>query len=140
MLGPLAQNGGYTPTHALLVGSPAIDAGTNTGCPATDQRGISRPQPAGGTCDIGAYESETYPLTIISAHGTVARSPNKATYHEGDAVKLTATPNSGWHFVKWTGGLTGAANPGSVIIHGNTSVTANYAPNTYWLYLPLIRH
>ena len=37
-LGPLADNGGPTQTHALLAGSPAIDAGNNAGCPATDQR------------------------------------------------------------------------------------------------------
>ncbi|MEZ6086558.1 MAG: choice-of-anchor Q domain-containing protein [Pirellulaceae bacterium] len=30
LLGPLADNGGPTPTHALLTGSPAIDAGNNT--------------------------------------------------------------------------------------------------------------
>lgn len=59
-LGALAHNGGPTRTHALLVGSPAIDAGACTdaaGAPVTtDQRGIGRPQPAGGSCDIGAYE------------------------------------------------------------------------------------
>jgi predicted outer membrane repeat protein len=54
-LGPLANNGGPTPTHALLNGSAAIDAGTNAGCPATDQRGVVRPQ--GLACDIGAFES-----------------------------------------------------------------------------------
>jgi predicted outer membrane repeat protein len=54
LLGPLANNGGPTLTHALLAGSPAINAGTNAGCPATDQRGIPRPQ--FGTCDIGAFE------------------------------------------------------------------------------------
>ena len=48
----LADNGGSTPTLALLAGSPAINAGTNTGCPATDQRGFPRV----GICDIGAYE------------------------------------------------------------------------------------
>lgn len=53
--GALANNGGFTQTHALLAGSPAIDAGTNTGCPATDQRGVSRPQ--GTFCDIGSYEA-----------------------------------------------------------------------------------
>jgi predicted outer membrane repeat protein len=53
-LGPLADNGGPTQTMALQAGSPAIDAGTNTGCPATDQRGVTRPQ--GAACDIGAYE------------------------------------------------------------------------------------
>jgi CSLREA domain-containing protein len=58
-LGPLANNGGFTQTHALLPGSPAIDAGTNTGCPITDQRGVTRPQ--GSRCDIGAYESTAPP-------------------------------------------------------------------------------
>ncbi len=55
LLGSLQNNGGPTETHALLPGSPAIDAVTS-GCPppATDQRGVSRPQ--GIHCDIGAYE------------------------------------------------------------------------------------
>src|SRR5262249_34515774 len=49
-LGPLASNGGPTMTHALLAGSPALDAGG--GCSATDQRGTARPPgPEGG---IGA--------------------------------------------------------------------------------------
>lgn len=51
-LGPLANNGGATLTHALLTGSPALDAGA--GCNATDQRGSARPQ--GPACDIGAVE------------------------------------------------------------------------------------
>jgi hypothetical protein len=54
-LGPLAGNGGPTQTHALLPGSPAIDAANDALCPATDQRGTTRPQ--GGHCDIGAYEA-----------------------------------------------------------------------------------
>jgi predicted outer membrane repeat protein len=54
LLGPLANNGGQTQTHALLIGSPAIDTGDITACPATDQRGVPRPQGAG--CDIGSYE------------------------------------------------------------------------------------
>lgn len=54
LLGPLGNNGGLTPTHALLDGSPAIDAGTSEGCPATDQRGVTRPQ--GSACDIGSFE------------------------------------------------------------------------------------
>jgi hypothetical protein len=39
---------------SLLAGSPAIDAGSNSKCPATDQRGAPRPQ--GAACDIGALE------------------------------------------------------------------------------------
>jgi len=53
-VGALQNNGGATLTHALGLDSPARDAGTNSGCPATDQRGVARPQ--GASCDIGAYE------------------------------------------------------------------------------------
>ena len=55
-LGPLLDNGGPAKTHAILSGSPAIDAGDDTNCPASDQRGTSRPQ--GAACDIGAYEKQ----------------------------------------------------------------------------------
>ena len=52
-IGPLTNNGGPTKTHALLAGSPAIDAVLGT-CPppAADQRGL----PRSGACDIGAFE------------------------------------------------------------------------------------
>lgn len=65
MLGPLADNGGPTRTHALQSGSPAIDTapdcGDQDGNPlATDQRSMARPQDGDGdgaaTCDIGAFE------------------------------------------------------------------------------------
>jgi len=54
LLGGLQNNGGETDTLALQPGSPAIDAGTNDGCPGTDQRGVTRPQ--GSSCDVGAFE------------------------------------------------------------------------------------
>lgn len=55
LLGPLADNGGPTLTHALLPGSPALDAGDASG-PDTDQRGVARPQGAGP--DAGSFELE----------------------------------------------------------------------------------
>ena len=55
-LAPLADNGGATRTMALTVASPAFNGGdpTGQGCPATDQRGVVRPQV--GLCDVGAFE------------------------------------------------------------------------------------
>lgn len=50
----LVNNGGPTLTHALLSGSPAINAGDNTNASLTDQRGFARI--VGGTIDIGAFE------------------------------------------------------------------------------------
>ena len=68
LLGPLADNGGPTKTHALLAGSPAIDAGDDAICAVApvsgkDQRGVVRPQ--GAHCDLGAFElqASATPLT-----------------------------------------------------------------------------
>jgi hypothetical protein len=56
-LAPLWDNGGATPTHALLAGSPGIDAGSNTIPLDTDQRGaLAYPRVFGTSADIGAYE------------------------------------------------------------------------------------
>jgi parallel beta-helix repeat protein len=57
IIGPLKNNGGPTKTRALPNNSPALDAAPDdAGCPATDQRGVARPQ--GPLCDIGAYEKQ----------------------------------------------------------------------------------
>ncbi len=60
-IGPLADNGGPTKTHALLAGSNAIENGNpatpgsgDPACEATDQRGVVRPK--GARCDSGALE------------------------------------------------------------------------------------
>ncbi len=60
-LGALADNGGPTKTHALLSGSPAIDAGKTD--LTTDQRGVARP--FGAADDIGAFELGAAPGTTI---------------------------------------------------------------------------
>jgi CSLREA domain-containing protein len=60
-LGPLANNGGPTQTHALSPGSPAIDAADPNTCSSTDQRGFARPLDGNGdgiaVCDAGAFEA-----------------------------------------------------------------------------------
>ncbi|MEM7342684.1 MAG: choice-of-anchor Q domain-containing protein [Chloroflexota bacterium] len=66
LIGPLADNGGNTLTHALLENSPAIDAADDTICQASpinslDQRGEAR---SDGMCDIGAFESSVSMTTI----------------------------------------------------------------------------
>jgi hypothetical protein len=58
---PLGNYGGTTQTHALLPGSPAINA-AGAGATTTDQRGVA----AVGTRDIGAFESRGFTLTPIS--------------------------------------------------------------------------
>lgn len=63
MLGTLADNGGPTLTHALLLGSPAVGAGDNVTCTAVDQRGVARPQAA--DCDMGAFELWRLEITAV---------------------------------------------------------------------------
>jgi hypothetical protein len=80
-LGPLADNGGSTPTHAVLRGSPAIDAGNpappgsgGTACEATDQRGIPR-----NGCDIGAYELVFCAKVPVNRVGTEGKETLRGT-------------------------------------------------------------
>lgn len=85
----LADNGGPTPTIALLAGSPAIDripaANPAANCPATDQRGVARMDNGEAYCDIGAYEyqdpiDKDLALTNVPSNMTVdATSPAGAT-------------------------------------------------------------
>ncbi len=63
LLGPLANNGGLTMTHAIPGGSPAVDA-AGVASESRDQRGL--PRPVGAAADIGAYEFGFDPaFTII---------------------------------------------------------------------------
>lgn len=74
LLAPLADNGGPTQTHALLAGSPAIDAGEAAACPPGDQRGYLRP--AGAGCDIGAFEFDAVaPSPSVSPSPTASAAP-----------------------------------------------------------------
>jgi hypothetical protein len=57
-LGPLANNGGVTRTHALLLTSPALNQGSSAPGNTIDQRGTGFPRVVGGTADIGAYERQ----------------------------------------------------------------------------------
>jgi hypothetical protein len=64
LLGPLADNGGPTRTHALLPASPLIDAGGTALVPADatfDQRGAGFPRVLGRAVDIGAFEAVAPP-------------------------------------------------------------------------------
>jgi hypothetical protein len=67
-LGPLANNGGPTKTHALLAGSPAINKGVAVAGITTDQRGVARPQ--GAAPDIGAFEVDTKKPKVSTATET----------------------------------------------------------------------
>ena len=102
VLGPLADNGGFTNTHLPGPGSIAIGNGTNSGCPSTDQRGLSRPQ--GLFCEVGSVETGPAPPTLTRTRtSTATKTPSKTatptqtatpTTTLGPATTPTATVNN----------------------------------------------
>jgi CSLREA domain-containing protein len=100
-LGPLAENGGPTPTHALLAGSPAL--GQSNSCEESDQRGQTRP--ASG-CDIGAFQTGTECLTGGPAlclnndrfRVTTQWRTQQGTTGSGQGVSLTGDSGYFWFF------------------------------------------
>ncbi len=145
-LAGLADNGGPTQTMRLQPGSAAIDQVPATGadCPATDQRGVARPQPPGGKCDIGAYEfappvcqpvavtthaGAAVPVTLrcadpagVTVTYNTAISPSHGTLSGLDTAggKVTYTPESGFSgadtFTYLATSINGTATPATATI------------------------
>jgi CSLREA domain-containing protein len=141
MLGQLQNNGGQTSTEALPATSPAVDAGdVAANCPATDQRGRTRPDHSESTCDIGAYEYQEDTLTVATAgsgSGTVTSSPAGIscpgtcthTFTDGSMVTLTATAAAGSTFAGWSGGGCSGTGTCQVTMSSDQSVTATFTSN-----------
>ena len=101
-LDELSENGGPTPSHALLSVSPAIDAGAPSGCLdpdgkslTTDQRGYTR----ANRCDIGAYEygspgapTATTDVNTATVTATYTPSPSPSpTSFPGGPIRVNTT-------------------------------------------------
>ncbi len=137
---------GYDPTNVfndyanldftLKAGSPAVNVGTTTNTPSIDILGNTRDnQP-----DVGCYEyipsdpnGQVYTLSVTAAHGSVTKSPDKASYSYGETVTLQAVPDAGYNFVNWSGDISGGSNPMTFIMDSDKSVTATFAVDTYTL-------
>ena len=79
LLDALADNGGPTKSQRPLPGSPLIDSGPSTGCLATDERGIARPQDGDSNgisaCDRGADEVATAHVDVVFGDGFELTAP-----------------------------------------------------------------
>jgi len=122
LLSSLGDYGGSTHTLALLPGSPAINAGTNTGVLTIDQRGIGRPQQ--GTTDIGAFESRGFTLAVSSGNNQSAQvSTNFAS-----PLSVAVTPTNASEPVN--GGMVTFTPPGSGAGAAISGVPATIANGT----------
>jgi hypothetical protein len=92
LLGPLQNNGGLTFTRALLPGSPALDAGDNTGAPSFDQRGPGFARIVNGRIDIGAYEFQG-PVSTASTTTSLISALNPSVYSQAVTFTATVTPS-----------------------------------------------
>lgn len=66
--------------------------------------------------------------TSVVGDGTIAPTPDPLGYLVGTTVELTATPGAGSKFDNWSGDASGTANPVSVLMDADKSVTANFSP------------
>ena len=82
---------------------------------------------------VANFAINTYTINV-STNGTGgSATASAATVEHGNEVTLTATPNSGYEFAGWYNGETKVsdANPYTFTVEGTTSLTANFAKNTY---------
>ncbi len=133
LLGALQDNGGATLTHALLSGSPAVNAanpaapgGGGGACEAADQRGISRPQ--GAQCDIGAFETLLVQFSTDSQNVGEAIGLVTVTVDLSSASFLTVTVPYSVSGTALGGGVDHTLADGSFVIPmGNLSHSLTFS-------------
>lgn len=105
---------GPTDVLPLAAISPAIDAGNLLDCPATDERGVARPQ--GNGCDIGAYELVPRPTSIAFESDRTGNSQIWAMNSDGsNLVQLTHDPST------VTDSLPSISPDGHTVVYQQTS-------------------
>ncbi|MBX2927129.1 MAG: T9SS type A sorting domain-containing protein [Saprospiraceae bacterium] len=132
-IGPLANNGGSTFTHALLSLSPAFKAADPGSTLTEDQRGTTRPQ--FGIRDIGAFESTVSLIpdyTITTTGNNIVITDNSGNgdvldvSESGSNIRFVVTPNTRTYSIDG-GSATAFTTPADVALVGATSITINAA-------------
>jgi predicted outer membrane repeat protein len=131
LLTTLGNYGGTTQTFGLLPGSPAIDAVTGANCLAIDQRSITRP----AACDIGAFESRGFTLSIAGGNNQTATL--NSAFPAPLAVLVVANaagePVGSGGMITWSGPASGASISPALVSSSTTaggSVSASVLSNS----------
>jgi hypothetical protein len=122
LLGPLQDNGGPTPTMALLPGSPALNAGDPAQLGTADQRGVTR----SGGVNVGAYQA--------SASALILTTPDTAQSGVPFDVTVTAVDVFGQVAVGYTGTVTFGTSdtgPGVTLPPDYTFTAADAGTHTF---------
>ena len=124
VVGPLNNNGTATtysfPARVISGLKLTVSAVSSS----TGSVGLSEIQVYG--TPVSATQYTLTPSVTPSGAGSVTVSPTQPGYFSGTQVILTATPSTGYSFSSWSGGASGTANPLTVTITGNLSLTANF--------------
>jgi hypothetical protein len=124
LLSALSNNGGPTPTMALLVGSPARDAIISS-FPSTDQRGVARPQ--GPAADIGAFEADfvggTAPAIVTQPIPQTVRAGTNITF----TVGASGTQPLDYQWRKDGNLIDGATSPVLSLLNVEATDAATYS-------------
>src|SRR5262249_13193463 len=128
IIGPLQNNGGPTQTHALVAGSPAIDAGNPNGCRDNsgalllkDQRGFARDvdgnHDGAARCDIGAVEFGGGSATPMDFDGD---GKSDLTIYRDGVWYILRSSNEGGIGITWGGAPQDIPVPGDYDGDGKT--------------------
>jgi hypothetical protein len=110
-LGPLQDNGGPTPTRALLPGSPALNTGDPDQLGVADQRGVLR----SGGVNIGAYQASATAFALTASAAATAGAPFDVTVKAVDPFGQTA--------VGYTGTVSFSSSDGQAALPGDYTFT-----------------
>jgi hypothetical protein len=87
------------------------------------EAGLDAFQVTGFSCDSG----EDYTLTVnVTGSGSVDLDPPGGVYPSGTTVELRANADPGWYFDHWEGALSGSANPETLVMDGDQTVTVAF--------------
>jgi hypothetical protein len=89
------------------------------------------------------FEKKQYPLTIeIEGDGSVSEKVIKAgvstDYNSGSVVELTAVPDNGWFFLKWSGDINLFENPTEITISDSKTIKAEFYNPLDFTGLPIV--
>jgi len=99
------------------------------------------PKDYGYVDDVAVAAASSYMCTLavegtdgsVKVNGVAEALPWSGFFEYGASVVLEAIPDVGYHFVGWSGALTGSANPATIVMSADKDVTAEFAVDTYAL-------
>jgi len=80
-----------------------------------------------------SFSQNQYTLTTNIFGTGLVNLNNTGPYHYGDSAQLSAVPAAGWSFQGWSGDLTGSANPATLVMDNDKTVTATFTQDQYTL-------